>query len=159
MNIQIHHQSLCGTFEDDNGLQKGVCEAQRQKQTKMQIGSIQQPSSDKITPEDRHSMETAADTKGESSSLVQDQKQYPEKNLKIIPFTANEQALAQARLTCRIDSPDERHLLPSSFHGTSQLNNLSEDLENQIPKSLASGANLQPDKSHAKKQRRPPGKT
>jgi len=159
MNIHIQHQSLCGTFEDGNGLQKGVCEAQRQKQTKMQIGSIQQPSSDKISPEDRHSMETAGDTKRESSSLVQDQKQYPEKNLKIIPFTANEQALAQARLTYRIDSPDERHLLSSSFHGTSQLNNLSEDLKNQIAESLASGANLQPDKSHGKKQRRPPGKT
>ena len=164
MDSQIHlteanHQRRHATLEDGSGSPKSVCEAPRQKETKGQKGSIKQPSSDDITAENSHynKLENASGTKGESSSRVNDQKQHPGRKLQIIPLTAYEQALTEAR-TCRMNSGKEKHLISSSSHGTSQ-NNLSENLKYQIAESLAPAATLQLNASHAHKRRRPPGRT
>ena len=123
MDSQIHpseanHQRRYTTLEDGSGLQKRVCEAQMQKETKVQRGSMQQPSSD-----DSHykKTENASRTKGVSSSPVKDQKQHPRRKRTISPLTANEQALIEAR-TCPINSGREKHLLSSSCHGKPQNN-------------------------------------
>jgi len=128
-----------------------------QKEIMEQTGSIQQPSSDKITAEDRYRKKMENGTMhGESSSGVEDQKQHPGRNKKLISHSVN--ALTEAR-TCRINSGQEEHLLSSNLHGTSQLNNFSEDPKYQIIEGLTPGARLQLNESHAQKQRRPPGKT
>ena len=166
MEIQIHHtevnhQSQRATLKDGSGLQKRVCESRRQKETMRQRGSIQQPSSDEITAKDRHckKMENVRGTMGENPSRVNDQKQHPERKLEIVSLTCtvNEQVLTESQ-TCRMNSGKDKHLLSSSSHGTSQ-NNFSKDPKYQIAENHAAGATLQPNKSHAQKQRRPPGKT
>ena len=164
MEIQIHHteanhQSQNATLKDGSGLQKRVCESRRQKETVRQRASIQQPFSDEITAKDRHckKMENSSGTMGESPSRVNDQKQHPERKIEIVSLTANEQVLTESR-PCRMNSGKDKHLLSSSSHGTSQ-NNFSEDPKYQIAENLAPGATLQPNKSHAQRQRRLPGKT
>ena len=102
-------------------------------------------------------MENASGAMAESPSRVNDQKQHPERKMAIVPLTVNEQVFTQSR-TCRIKSGKDKHLLALSSHGTSQ-NNFSEDPKYQITESLAPVATLQPNKGHAQKQRRPPGKT
>ena len=102
-------------------------------------------------------MENSSGTMGESPSRVNDQKQHPERKIEIVSLTANEQVLTESR-PCRMNSGKDKHLLSSSSHGTSQ-NNFSEDPKYQIAEKLAPGATLQPNKSHAQRQRRLPGKT